>query len=325
VGSVDVVCAGILVADLFLPPLSRLPDEGELLKVDTMLLDTGGCAANTATDLTRLGVRAGVQGMVGADALGDFIRADLGRKGLADLSGIRSDPSTATSQTVILPVRGQDRRYIHALGANARFSLQEIDPAAVGRARVLYIGGYGVLPGLDPSSLAQLFAYAREKGVITVLDVAGVEPQGGRAGMQEILPQTDVVLPNNDEAAVLTGLPDPQAQARQLLAMGAGTVVITQGARGALAATRDGRMLRAAAYPVELVDGSGCGDAFDAGFILGLLEGWDLRRTVLFASAVGASCCTRLGCTAGVFTRQQAEAFVASRAVGVFDFDQGSG
>jgi sugar/nucleoside kinase (ribokinase family) len=76
---IDVLCTGILVADHFVPPLPRLPAEGELLKVDGMLLDTGGCAANVATDLARLGARAAVAGMVGADSFGDFIRADLER------------------------------------------------------------------------------------------------------------------------------------------------------------------------------------------------------------------------------------------------------
>src|SRR3972149_218608 len=111
---IDVLCAGILVADLFVPPLPRLPDEGELLKVDGMLLDTGGCAANVATDLARLGVPAALAGTVGADSFGDFVKADLGRKGLADTSGIRVSRAHPTSQTVILPVRGQDRRFIHS-------------------------------------------------------------------------------------------------------------------------------------------------------------------------------------------------------------------
>ncbi len=79
-----------------------------------------------------------------------------------------------------------------------------------------------------------------------------------------------------------------------------------------------------AAYPVEFVDASGSGDAFDAGVILGMLEGWDIRRTLAFASAVGASCCTRLGCTAGVFTRAEAESYVAAHPLGIETVHRGA-
>ncbi len=99
-------------------------------------------------------------------------------------------------------------------------------------------------------------------------------------------------------------------QARWFVDLGAATAVVTRGGDGLVAATRDGAW-KARAFAVEVVDASGSGDAFDAGFIVGLLEGWDIGRTLAFASAVGASCCTRLGTTAGVFTRAEAEAFLA--------------
>lgn len=317
-GGVDVLCAGILVADLFVPPLPRLPGEGELLKVDGMLLDTGGCAANVATDLARLGVRAAVTGMIGADSFGDFVKADLTRKGLADTSGIRVSASRPTSQTVILPVKGEDRRFIHSLGANADFSLADIDEQMLRNVRVLYVGGYFILPGVDPGSLERLFRVARERGVCTVLDVAGVDPAGGMEKVAPALPWTDVFLPNDDEAALLTGETDPVRQARALRAAGALTVVITRGGEGCIVAAPQ-RLMRVGAYEVEVVDPSGSGDAFDAGFIVGMLEGWELERTVRFASAVGASCCTRLGCTAGVLDRRQAEEWTAGRALAITD------
>jgi len=318
---IDVLCAGILVADLFVPPLPRLPEEGELLKVDGMLLDTGGCAANVATDLARLGVRAAVAGTVGADSFGDFVKADLQRKGLADTSGIRVTRAHPTSQSVILPVRGQDRRFIHSQGANADFSLADLDRGMLSRARVLYIGGYFILPGVDPGSLARLLRSAREQGVRTVLDVAGVDPVGGMEKLAPALPFADVFLPNEDEAALLTGLSDPVRQAQALRRAGAGTVVVTRGGAGCIVAA-PGRSLAAGAYPVDVVDPSGSGDAFDAGFIVGMLEGWELERTVAFASAVGASCCTRLGCTVGVFDRAQAEAWTASHHLAIEEIEE---
>jgi sugar/nucleoside kinase (ribokinase family) len=319
---IDVLCAGILVADLFVPPLPRLPAAGELLKVDGMLLDTGGCAANVATDLARLGVRAAVAGTVGSDAFGRFVRDDLAAKGLADVSSIRVSPTLPTSQTVILPVRGDDRRFIHSLGANAAFRVEDIDMDMLSRCRVLYVGGYFILPGVDAAGLARLLRGARERGVRTVLDVAGVDPVGGMAKLAPALPYADVFLPNDDEAALLVGPGDPLAQARAFVAAGAGTAVVTMGGRGCVVATAD-RAWRAGAYSVEVVDASGSGDAFDAGFITGMLEGWPIERTVPFAAAVGGSCCTRLGCTAGVFTRPQADEWVSGHRLAVTDAGTG--
>ena len=296
------------MADLFVPPLPRLPDQGELLKVDGMLLDTGGCAANTATDLARLGVRAAVAGMVGSDLFGTFILADLARKGLA--SGIRVSSALPTSQTVILPVQGQDRRYINSLGANADFTAEDIDRAAVAASRLLYVGGYLIMPRMTPGSLADLFRHARHSGVRTALDVAGVDPSDAMRRLAPVLPFTDVFLPNDDEAALITGEEDPSRQAEAFVRAGAGTVIVTRGESGVLVRIRE-REIRAGVFAVDCVDASGSGDAFAAGFITAMLEGWDLEQTIAFASAVGASCCTRLGCTAGVFDRAQAMAFVA--------------
>jgi sugar/nucleoside kinase (ribokinase family) len=305
----DVLCVGILVADLFVPPLARLPEAGELLLVDEMLLSAGGCAANAGIDLAKLGVRVAVAGKVGNDAFGASIRQELTGKGI-DVSGIRTSASAPTARTVILPVAGQDRRYIHTVGANADLRAEDVDLAQVACSRVLYVGGYLLFPGFEAAALARLFQFAQQRGIRTVLDVAGPRPDQGLQLLEQVLPHTDALLPNEDEARVITGEADPARQAEIFIRCGARVVAITRGAEGVLVRTAQD-LLRAAAMPIEFVDGSGAGDAFDAGFIIGMLEGWDLARTVEFAAAVGASACTRLGTTPGVFSRPEALEFVA--------------
>jgi sugar/nucleoside kinase (ribokinase family) len=306
----DVLCVGILVADLFAPVLPRLPVAGELLRVDEMLLSTGGCAANTGIDLARLGASAAVIGKVGNDVFADFIRRDLGDRGL-NVTAIRASASLPTSRTIILPVKGEDRRYIHMVGANAELSAADVDPGLLAGTRVLYVGGYQLIPGFDQGSLTALFCRAHEFGVKTVLDVAGVHAEKGLEPFEQILAHTDVFLPNDDEARLITGESDPLRQAQCFRGYGAGTTVITLGAGGALALTRQ-RALRVGTYAVDAVDPSGAGDAFDAGFIVGLLEDWELERSLAFASATGASVCTRLGTTAGMMSRPEALDYVAN-------------
>jgi sugar/nucleoside kinase (ribokinase family) len=306
----QVLCSGILVADIFVPLMSSLPDAGELRATDDFLLDTGGCAANVATSLARLGVGAAVNGRVGSDVFGDFIVNDLSAKGIST-SGIQRSAHTGTSKTVILPVLSQDRRFIHTFGANAEFSSADTSLGMLPDGGVFYLGGFLIMPSLTSEAVVDLFRAARERGITTVLDV--VVPAGeGSDSMQllsGILPFTDYFLPNDEEALALTGLHNPLEQAEFFLSAGCKSVLITQGNHGTLLLNETTR-IEAGTYSIDYVDGSGSGDAFAAGFITGLVERWDMADTLRFASAVGASACTKLGCTTGVFTRAEAEAFV---------------
>jgi sugar/nucleoside kinase (ribokinase family) len=297
----DVICAGILVADVFAEPIDAIPAAGELKLTDRFLLSVGGCAANTAVCLRRLGRQVKVLGKVANDLFGDFVLQDLERLGIRT-DAVQRSQTHSTSSTVILNVKGEDRRYIHCIGANADFTLKDISPEALNGARALYVGGFMAMPRFRPPDLTELFSAAKQRAMITILDV--VVPAGVSITPPEIQPVlalTDVFLPNEDEARNLTGLADPVAQAEFLAQFNPlGTIVITQGRRGVLA-RRGKEVLQAKAFTVKTIDESGAGDAFDAGFIVGLLEGWPLEQTVSFASAVGASCTRALGCTAGVF------------------------
>ncbi len=299
-----VLCAGILVGDLFVPPLARLPVAGELLATDDFLLDVGGCAANVAVGLAKLGVGSRVVGRVGRDAFGDFVVSALTGFGI-DVSLIVRSEARGTSKTVIVPVVGEDRRYIHTLGANAELTEQDFGPGAMAGVEVVYLGGYLVLPGLRPSVVVDLFGAAHRAGARTLLDV--VLPGDADASMDElrsILPSVDFFLPNYDEASHLTGEQDPERQAALFHEAGAETVIITMGSEGLL--VRNATHTRRLTAPsVDVVDGSGAGDAFTAGLIVGILEGWPLERSLRFASTVGALACTALGCTDGIPDRQR--------------------
>jgi sugar/nucleoside kinase (ribokinase family) len=200
------------------------------------------------------------------------------------------------------------------VGANAELRVEDINLDQLARARVLFVGGYLLFPGMQPAALAGLFQFAHERGIHTVLDVAGPKAEQGLEPLAPVLPFTDVFLPNQDEAAVMTGEADPWRQADIFATCGARTTVITRGAEGVVVRTPS-HSLAAPALPFEFVDGSGAGDAFAAGYIVGLLEGWDLERTLAFVTAMGGSACTRLGTTAGVFTRAEALDYLSRHPV----------
>jgi sugar/nucleoside kinase (ribokinase family) len=291
-----------------------------LILCDEMPLAIGGCAANVGADLARLGARVEVVGCVGSDVLGKFIIDQLAAAGVG-IEHIRRSERFGTSGSLILNVSGEDRRFITTLGGNADLRPEDIPRNLVKQAKVLYVGGYLFTPALENEAMVELFRDARAAGAKTVLDVvvAGQLAEGDLwSKIERLLGETDFFLPNDHEAGLITGLADPIAQAEKFLSAGAKTVVITQGSRGALL-VNDRVRLQAGVYRTNYVGGTGSGDAFDAGFIMGLLRGGDERECLRWGSAVGASCVRSVSATESVFTLPEAEAFMAREALSIRD------
>jgi sugar/nucleoside kinase (ribokinase family) len=304
----DCLCVGIAVADHICVPIARLPKSGELLLTDRLTLSLGGHAANISVDLAKLAVKVGITARVGDDLFGEFLRRELTRAGVHTVNLVET-PGQDTSGTLIVNVIGDDRRFIHTVGANGEFDGREVTPEMLRATRALYVGALFALPKLTAGALKDLLQQARAVGVPTVLDVVIPGPGDYLTTLTEVLPWTDVFMPNTDEAALITGESDPLLQAEVFRRLGARTVVITCGGDGAVVLSETDRF-RTGSFRMEFVDGTGSGDAFGAGFIYGLLHGADTRRCVEIGSALGASAVRQSGATAGVFNRSELEAFL---------------
>jgi sugar/nucleoside kinase (ribokinase family) len=151
----------------------------------------------------------------------------------------------------------------------------------------------------DGEPMAECLRRAREAGVTTSLDTVYNDKSGWMAKLEPCLEQTDIFLPSQAEAQKLTGATDVETVAERLLSYGLKVVGIKMGEEGSYVRTPDTE-LWVPAYRFNAVDGTGAGDAYVAGFLRGMLEGWDLLRTAKFASAVGGLCTTGIGTTAGV-------------------------
>ena len=313
--SPEVVCAGVLVADHVSEPMAALPAAGQLVAVERMYLLTGGCAANVAINVAKQGIAVSALGCVGRDAFGDFIRRDLGERGV-DCAHLAVSEAEQTSQTMILLCQGEDRRFVHTFGANRSLTPAAIQPDQWPGARVFYLGGYLVLPGMEAEATAAVFQRCQELGMRTMLDVVIPTDFGYAGELDPILPHVDLFVPNEDEAGMLTGHADPLAQIGALRAAGVGAVVVTRGA-GGLVAVDGAEILEAPRYDAEEVDPSGAGDAFAAGFIAGMVRGGSLRECLAYGSALGASCVTAIGCHAGVYDAAGAERFLQANPLPV--------
>lgn len=304
----DCLAVGLALADHLCHPIDHLPRAGELVVTDRLELAVGGCAANVAIDLARQQVKVGIVARLGQDIFGEFVQRTMQSAGV-DTSPLKITPDVETSGTLVVNVKGEDRRFIHTFGAAARFDGSELTAAEILQTRVLYVGGYFAMPRLTPAAIVEWFRIARAGGVKTVLDVVIPGPGDYPRALQTILPYTDYFLPNSDEAELMTGLSSPVEQARLFREWGAETVIITCGEEGAVALSPN-ECCRSGVFPVNYVDGTGSGDAFDAGIICGLLEGADLRRSITLGTALGASAVQRPGATAGVFSRAERDDYL---------------
>ncbi len=306
-----IVCLGILVADLVGRPVRALPDPGRLILVDEMALHTGGCALNTATGLARLGLPVEVIGKVGADPLGDFLLRTMAGRGIGT-RGVSRDPEVGTSATMVMVGPDGERRFVHYIGANAHLRLEEVDMGLVARASILHVAGALVLPGLDGRPMATLLQMARAAGVITFLDTVWDDTGRWMELLGPSLPHVDYFVPSLAEAQALTGLDDPEEVARALLDCGVGTVGLKMGAAGCLVVSGSGEQVRLPVFDVPVVDATGAGDAFAAGFIAGAWLGWSLEGTARLANAVGALCVTGTGASGNVRSLAETLAFIES-------------
>jgi sugar/nucleoside kinase (ribokinase family) len=300
-GAVDVVCLGIVVADVVVRPIDAQPQSGTLTLVDSIVLRAGGCAVSTSSALARLGLRSAVLGKTGVDAFGDFLVRTVAERGV-DGSGIVQDPTVPTSASVVLVDSKGERTFLHTVGASGAVRAGELGDAPF-RGRALHIAGALVLEELDGEPTAVILAEARRRGLHTSLDTV-FDASGRWSRVLVSLPYCDLVTPGIAEAQGITGESDPARAARALHELGAGIAAVTLGPGGCHVCADDFEG-HVEGNAVDAVDGTGAGDAFTAGFLYGRLAGWPTERCARFANAAGALATTAIGAFEGVGDLQQ--------------------
>ena len=269
--------------------------------VEQAQLTVGGSGAIFACGAARLGLRVAFAGVVGDDLFGEFMRSELADHGV-DTRGVVVDPHRPTGVTVVLSTV-DDRAMLTAPGTIGDLRGDLIDPDLLTAARHVHVSAFFLQRGLAPD-LPGLFATVREAGGTTSLD-PNWDPGGAwDGGLMDLLSSVDVFLPNAMEAMRLARISDlDEALAR--LRMRAPLTVVKAGADGAMAATT-GEVIHIPGIPVRVVDTTGAGDSFDAGFLAGYLAGEPLERSLALGNACGAMSSRVTGGTEGQPTLAEA-------------------
>ena len=278
----DIVVIGEINPDLVLTG-DVTPVFGQVEKmVEDAVLSIGSSSCIFACGAARLGLRVAFIGKVGADEFGRFMREQLVNRQV-DISGLVVDPRLKTGLSVILS-RGSDRAILTYAGTIPELRYEEIDFGIVARARHLHIGSYYMLQHLRPE-VPLLFDRARGMGLSISVDT-NYDPAERWDGVQEILERVDVILPNETELCAISGEKEVEAALRKLARPGL-AVAAKLGAQGGIARLDD-RTVSAPALELPVVDTTGAGDSFDAGFLYGSLNGWDLDRSLALACVCGS-------------------------------------
>jgi sugar/nucleoside kinase (ribokinase family) len=258
--------------------------------VDEARLTVGGSGAIVACGAARLGLRVAFCGVVGDDPFGRFLRDELIARGV-DVAGLIVDPRRPTGVTVVL-TRVDDRAILTHAGTIGDLELDRVDPALLDAARHVHVTSFFLQRRLA-AELPALFERIHDRDGTTSLDPNWDPDERWDGGLRDLLPVIDVFLPNANEAMRIAGA-DSLAEALTSLASATALVVAKDGADGAVAA-RSERIVRAPSAPVDVVDTTGSGDSFDAGFLASWLAGDPLERSLAIGNACGALAARALG------------------------------
>lgn len=308
-----IAVAGTVIVDR-INEISAYPKSGELTQILSIQKAIGGCVPNVALDLKKISPALPVRviGRVGNDEDGTYVRKILDDAGL-DTTGLRTDETAPTSFTEVMSVTGGQRTFFTYSGASAKFGTEDVEFGDI-LPEILHLGYFLLLQKVDDGDGLEILKAAKAKGVRTSIDLVS-ENSDRYALVKPCLPYTDYLIINEMEAGMLTGIKPTnanlQAIANALKTMGVREKVIIHKPDCAVCLSGAGfTMLPSYALPAGYIKGTtGAGDAFCAGALYGIYEGWSDQQILEFASASAVMALGSADATSGLTTEQAIQAF----------------
>ncbi|MCX5514741.1 kinase [Kaistia algarum] len=294
----DVSVIGLYILDILGRPVDAIPAGGNVEFIDEIRLTVAGTAGGTVVDLAKLGLNCLAVGAVGDDEKADFVLSTLKKFGV-DTALMQQLKGVPTSATILNVRRNGDRPALHQRGASDHFEVPVAALDAVLAPPIIHLGGTGLLAKLDGEPSARLLAEAKRRGRIVTFDLLGANA-GTLDLIAPLLANIDYFMPSIEEARLISGQADVEAAGRFFIDRGVRHCVFTLGGDGVCFMDHAGQVMRQPAFDIQVVDTTGCGDAFDAGFITALHHKMDLKTALNFAQASAALVATGLGSDAGI-------------------------
>lgn len=304
-----IVSIGVHILDVLGRYVSEIPSGQGIALIDEIRITAAGTSAGTSVDLAKLGCEVTAVGAVGNDEMGSILIGILDRYGIQTKYIVRKD-GVQTSGTM-LPIRPNgERPALHVMGSNAHLTFEDMPKDAIAEADFVHIGGFYLMPKFDGEDSVKTLQLAKRAGAITTMDILGVRQDRMAEKILPSMPYLDFFMPNLEEAEMITGMQDPVQNCEFFIKAGAKHVVLKMGARGSLIVGADGSRVRMPAFQVNVVDTTGCGDAWSAGFIAGLARNMSLEESARLGSACGSLVASGLGSDAGIVDFESTLTFI---------------
>ncbi len=306
----DYTSMGFYTYDCLGWPFTEVPAGGGTVFIDEITLAVSGAGGTASIAAAKMGLKTLAVAGVGEDLMGTWVLQRLEEFGV-DTWGVQRKPSWKTSSSIVTTRADGSRPALHMLGATKDFYVNDSMIPRVIDTKVFHIGGVGLMNAMDQGQNAVVMKAAKEGGATTTVDVFAGSPKDLPA-IASVLPFTDYFMPSIEEAQALCGRTDYAETAKFFLDMGVKACVLTLGGDGAYYHDRDGTKFRVPAYDIQVKCTCGCGDAFNAGFAVGLVKDFDPETRVRFAQATSALNATGLGSQAGVQSFEHTYDFMMS-------------
>ncbi|WP_417412939.1 carbohydrate kinase family protein [Hoeflea sp.] len=313
----DYTSMGFYTFDALCRPVIDLPPGGGTLFVEDFTLAVSGAAGSASIVAAKHGLKVQAVGGIGHDDMGDWVLMKLAKYGV-DVELMQRCEGYSTSSSIVTTRPDGARPALHKLGATAGFYVEDHDVDRVLGTKILHVGGVGLMDRMDKGRNAEIMAEAKKRGCVTTLDVFASTPDD-LALIEPLLAHTDFFMPSEEEAMALSGIADFEDAAKFLLDKGAGAVILTLGAQGAIYRDQKGGRIDIPAYDITAVCTCGCGDCFNAGFATGLHLGKPIDDCIRFGQASSAQNATGLGSQAGVLSLQETLKFMEQTPLKCYD------
>ncbi len=273
--------------------VDKIPAADEEGFVKDVQIFPGGSAANTIVGLARLGVKAAYIGKVGSDEEGRILLSDLKAEGVDTACVVRSEGRSGTA--LIFVDDAGNRAILVDPGVNDTLRYEEIDVEHAKKYRLIHLTSFICKNGFD--------SLESQKRIVDEFEFVSFDPgmpyaERGLGDMKRILKRTTVFLPNRSEIELLFGCGYKDA-AEACIAMGVEIVAIKMGAEGCWIKTAS-KEVAIKPFSVEVVDTTGAGDAFNAGFLYGFLSGKDVEECGKIGNYVASLCIQKFGAREGL-------------------------
>jgi sugar/nucleoside kinase (ribokinase family) len=294
----DYTSMGFITFDCLGWPFTAVPDGGGCNFIDELTMAVSGAAGVAAIAAAKMGLKTRAVGGVGKDLMGDWVMQRL-RDFKVDTKMMQREQAWKTSSSIVTTRRDGSRPALHMKGATGSFTVADKDFDKATDAKVFHLGGVGLMDAMDGDANARLMRHAKQRGCITTVDIFAGSADD-LPDVAAVLPYTDYFMPSIEEARALSGLEDLADCTKFFHDRGVACCVFTLGGDGAYYSHTNGTRFKIPAFDIQVKCTCGCGDAFDAGYAVALVKGFDPETSVRFAQATSALNATGLGSQAGV-------------------------